>query len=452
MKASPTSSHDNPIWKFFSSVRLAVFLLIILAITSIVGTVIPQGESFQFYLEKFGPVFFRIIKTLHLYDTYHSWWYITLLVLFTINLVICIANRLPFTIRLYKRDHLAVDKERLLKMPFREEWKIKGEITKEIHDKLLRIFEDAFGKTRNRSVSGGTLYLSEKGKWSYWGLYGLHASILVIIAGALIGSIYGYKGNILLLEGDTTDHLISRQNREKIPLGFEVRCDRFVVSFYDNGAPKEFRSDLTILEAGAEKRHATIRVNQPLEYNGFTFYQSSYQGVPEITLRIVSSDGKQKIFTMPAFEKIPWPEARLSLGIMQYLPNVHGVPAVRLWIKGENRPATAVWIVKNHDKELPWNNNLYRISLVGVKEKYMTGLQVKKDPGVWIVWLGCTGLILGFVIVFWVAHKRVWLWLGKDGNKSVVILAGQTNKNRLQFEKDFESLKEKLARELGGLS
>ena len=82
----------------------------------------------------------------------------------------------------------------------------------------------------------------------------------------------------------------------------------------------------------------------------------------------------------------------------------------------------------------------FKLNLLDASERYMTGLQVKKDPGVWIVWLGCTALILGFAIVFWVGHRRTWLYLGKDGKDMVVLLGGQTNKNRLKFEQDFEAV------------
>ncbi len=65
------------------------------------------------------------------------------------------------------------------------------------------------------------------------------------------------------------------------------------------------------------------------------------------------------------------------------------------------------------------------------------------------MWLGCTVLIVGFAVVFSVPHRRVWLWIGRRKGKTIVILSGQTNKNRLQFEKDIRKIEEALNSSLG---
>ncbi len=444
------SSKENPLWQFITSIKLAVFLLITLAITSIAGTIIPQGEPLQKYLEHYGPTFFKVIKTLHLYDTYHSWWYLSLLGLFSLNLISCTLKRLPFTLKLYKRDALATDPDKLTRMPFKAVWEVNPQLEEGKKEEIVSSFsKKSGGITGEREVAGGKLYVSEKGKWSHWGLYGLHASILVILIGAIIGSFLGFKGFIMLMEGSAADEIIDRQSGQKIPLGFTVRCDSFTVSFYDTGAPKEFRSDLTIIDNGKEVLHKALRVNDPLEYKGITFYQASYQAAPQVTLRVVTSDGRQRTFTVPTFEKALWPETNLALGVLQYLPSVHGVPAVRVWVEYGSGPAQAIWVLKGHDKEVKLGDNLFRFALLDAKEKYMTGLQIKKDPGVWVVWLGCTALILGFAVVFWVPHRKMWLWIGKNGKKDVVLLSGQANKNRIQFEQDFNQVKEVLEQHIG---
>ncbi len=444
------SSNENPLWRFITSIKLAVFLLITLAITSIVGTLIPQGESLQSYLDHYGPTLFKVIRSLHLYDTYHSWWYISLLGFFTLNLISCTLKRLPFTLALYKKDNLNVDPDKLIRMPFKAKWKLNPNMDDGQKKAIVSAFsKSAGGITGEREVAGGRLYLSEKGKWSYWGLYGLHSSILIILIGAIIGLFYGFKGQIMLMEGSITDHATDPQTGKKIPLGFSLRCNSFNVSFYDTGAPKEYRSDLTVIDQGKEVFHKAIRVNSPMEYKGITIYQAYYQAVPRVTIKIVASNGKQKVFNLPTFQKTTWPEAALSFGILQYLPNVHGVPAARIWIDNGSGPAQAVWVLKNRDQEVEMGSNLYRFSLLGAKERYMTGLQIKKDPGVWVVWLGCTALIIGFVIVFWVPHRRMWLWIGKNNGKDIVIISGQSNKNRIQFEQDFRRTERVLEQHIG---
>jgi len=450
MKASSSIYQDNPIWRFFSSVRLAVFLLITLAITSIAGTLIPQGESLQFYLETYGPNFFRIIKVLHLNDTYHSWWYLILLGLFSANLIVCTLRRLPFTLRLFRRDNLSVDYERLLRMPFKKDWEIKGELDNDSIQSIISAFKDIAGKFHERiDVDGGRLFLAERGKWSYWGIYGLHSSIMIIFFGALVGLFMGFKGNVMLPEGETIDHIVNRQTGEQIPLGFSVRCDRFNISFYDNGAPKEYRSDLTVLNGNNEVARKSIVVNDPLVYRGITFYQASYRAIPEVAVQVAKSDSPRRSLIISAFQKALWPEEQLTFGLMQYLPSVHGSPAAQIWIGDQEGRAGALWLLKGNEKQFKKGEKLYRISLTNANQRYLTGLQVKKDPGVWIVWLGCAVLIVGFSVVFWVPHRRIWLWIGRRKGKTIVILSGQINKNKLQFEKDIRKIEDALDSSLG---
>ncbi len=451
MKKTATYSQENPVIRFFSSVHLAIFLLIALAVTSIIGTIIPQGQSQQFYLDNFGPTMSKLTKILHLNDTYHSWWYLSLLALFSTNLIVCTLKRLPFTLKLFKKDNLAVSSDYLTRMPYKRIWRVKdGVLDNELMQKLLSTFQKKAGSFQKKpNVDGGTLFLVEKGKWSYWGLYGVHLSILIIFLGAVFGSFYGFKGRIMLMEGETTDHAVRFDTAAPIPLGFSIRCDHFFVSFYDNGAPKEFRSDLTILEKGKEVLHKAILVNDPLEYKGVTFYQASYQAIPEVTIRVASSTGIQRSFIIPAFQKVSWPESSMTLALLKYIPNIHGVPAARIWIGDGTGQGHALWVLQGRTEKYTRGDTTYELSLVSASERYMTGLQVKKDPGVWIVWLGCTALILGFAIVFWVPHRRSWLWVGPKDGETQVILSGQTNKNKIHFEKDFRELEDSINSVLG---
>ncbi len=454
MKKKKSSSGRNPLWKFFTSVRLAIFLLIILAVTSIIGTVIPQGETLQVYLNNYGPAVFKAIKLLDLGDTYHSWWYLTLLGLFSLNLICCTLNRLPFTLKLFKRDYIDITPDYLRRVTNRYEWQINSPADSSLIQQILKKFRASAGSLREKKLDDGSvIYMAESGKWSYWGLYGLHLSILIIFAGAVYGSLTGFKGRIMLMEGESTDYAIksspNSEKIEKIPLGFSIRCDRFFVDFYDTGAPKEFRSDLTIIDGDKEVVKKSILVNDPLTYKGVTFYQSSYQSIPEVSVRVTTAEGASRTLVIPAFQRVSWPEAGLTLGLMKFLPNVHGVPAARIWIGDVTGRADALWLFRGSSKNITAAGKPYRAEMLDAAERYMTGLQVKKDPGVWIVWLGCTGLIAGFAIVFWVAHRRQWLYVGSGDKGTTLLLSGQSNKNKLQFEKDFNEIKSAIDNVIG---
>ena len=224
-----------------------------------------------------------------------------------------------------------------------------------------------------------------------------------------------------------------------------------MVDFYPNGAPKLFKSDLIVLENGKEVLKKSILVNDPLTYKGVTFYQSSYQSVPDVKIKVVSSDGMQKIVHLSAFkDRETWKEKGLLIGMMKFLPKVHGAPAVRLYIGDVvGRDGDAIWLLSGHEREEKFGSLNLKLSLLNAREKFMTGLQVKKDPGVLVVWLGCFMMVAGFAIVFWVGHNRFWLWLGEDGKRLHVILAGQTNKNKVHFEKEFQKISQEIQKKIG---
>jgi len=93
-------TQNNPIWLFFSSVKLSVFLLLTLAGVSVFGTFIPQEQSFEFYRQTFGELWGTIIPLIGLDDCYHSTWYRLLMGLLCLNIIVCSVERLQATWRI----------------------------------------------------------------------------------------------------------------------------------------------------------------------------------------------------------------------------------------------------------------------------------------------------------------------------------------------------------------
>ena len=94
--SNPVISTDpfSKIWNFFSSVKLTIVLLLSLAVTSIIGTLIPQNEDPQSYFKAFGGVLFQLFNLLDLFDMYHSLWFQLLIILLTANIIVCSIDRI----------------------------------------------------------------------------------------------------------------------------------------------------------------------------------------------------------------------------------------------------------------------------------------------------------------------------------------------------------------------
>ena len=155
-------------------------------------------------------------------------------------------------------------------------------------------------KFSRKETESDTLLFAQKGAWTRTGVYIVHASILVIFLGAIIGSLGGFKGSVVIPETMKKNRIFLFGSGKPIDLAFEVRCNSFTIEFYPNGMPKEYTSSLTILENDREILTKEIEVNDPLSYKGITFYQSSYEAYQDFIITIASQpSGREKSFIVP---------------------------------------------------------------------------------------------------------------------------------------------------------
>jgi len=305
-----------------------------------------------------------------------------------------------------------------------------------------------FGHPMRIETESAITLFSEKGKFSRLGVYITHLSLLIIMVGGLAGSLLGFKGLVNILEGETVDQIYLRIKDEEVlkPIGFSVRCDDFNITYYDlpgrkEKHVKEYSSTLAILENGKEVLRKSIQVNHPLHYKGLAFYQSSYGALHDVTLGIQWKNKKEKEL-LKALEgetvSIPYSDNRIQL--LRYVPEVHNFgEGVQLVLFKPNQAPRTFWVLKDFPKFDPQNKNDFILTFEGVTSKEYTGLQVTKDPGVWIVWVGSGLMIFGLIVSFFFSHQRVWIRIPKGSGKEI-ILAGSTNKNRVDFEKMFDHL------------
>jgi cytochrome c biogenesis protein len=428
------------IWDFFSSVKLAIFTLCALAATSIIGTIIPQGESPSFYVNKFGAKTAHFFQILDIPEMYYSWWFLGLLGILSTNLIICSLDRFPLIWKIITTDNLAIAPDRVEKMPNCITWDFGTNKLDRID--LSSLLNKNGWKAHSKKIGEDELFFSQKGKWSRLGVYIVHISILLILAGAVVGHFFGFKGSVMIPETSSTKKAFAYKNSESLELGFEVRCNSFALELYDNGVPKAYRSSLTVLENGQEVLTKGIEVNNPLTYKGITFYQSSYQGYQDFILTITeNSSGETRKFTLPFQQQISWEEKDLHVGIVNAEAVGQRVVRSKIWFKAGDIPASIKWLSDNDTTTFTSGAKEYTIS---AKQMYATGLQVAKDPGVWIVYIGCGVMMLGLYLAFFMSHQRIWLYKKNSSSIPQLWLSGSANKNKMAFSKTFSELKESI--------
>ncbi len=446
-----TKKKKNPVWAFFASVKLALFLLFILAGTSIIGTLVPQNKPARMYVEEYGRNMANLMHTLNIQDMYNSWWFLSLLGIFSLNLIVCSLERIPNVIRMVRKDNLTTKPERLHKMGLHKKIALSGSPAA-AKQQVAEFMAKKGWKPNSRNKDDGTMFFSQKGGWTRFGVYIVHTSILVILLGAVIGSStvakkilhnpdFAFKGSIMIPESQQTDFIYSFQTGKKIDLGFTVRCNYFTIQYYNNGMPKTYLSKITILEDNKPvplkdgKTVHFLEVNTPLTYKGITFYQSSYQPYPEFLVTLIDKQtGNEQTAIIEAGKQVGSDDGKISFGIINKETRGEAVQRVKVWFGDKEADPSTFWL--NNDQEALVKRPSGEYSL-HIKQLYATGLQVTKDPGVWWVYTGCGLMLFGLFVAFFTSHRKIWAHVFDEDGQPTVIFAGSANKNKVGFEKTF---------------
>jgi len=433
----------NQIWMFFASVRLTVYTLVILAVTSIIGTVILQNGSPQQYVNLYGQGLYNLIQVLQIDDMYHAWWYLLLLLLLCINIVVCSVERLSKTWKIIFPDKIKVNPKRFLSAKNKESFETEKDL-EPLCAEYEALLSKRIGKVIRQEAEGSVVLYAEKGRWTRLGVYVVHASVILLLAGALIGALFGFKASLRLDEGETADTVFDSKTRMPIKLPFAIQCNEFEVRFYDTGAPEEFRSNLTVIEGGQESFTRDIRVNQPLRYKGINVFQSSYgtaspnEAVFQITDNITQDVITQ---TIKKGQAVDLPGNMGTFKFEGFLPHFdfrgHNLGEAffgRMTLaEGKNFQIGLPTKFPTFDK---MRKGRFTVVVKDFDQAYYTGLQVTKDPGVWYVYAGFIFMIVGCWVTFFISHQSVCIGLetsmsnaGSTSGPVRVWVAGKANRN-----------------------
>ncbi len=460
MAASNQTTNSSITWTFFSSVNLTIILLISLAITSIFGTIIPQQEGAADFAQKLNPGLFRLFSFLQLFDMYHSIWFRVIIGLLALNIIVCSIDRFPTAWKRFKTSPRPDRAKPFEDIPPERTFTTQGDL-KEASAPLLELLGHRLKNLKSKATDQGLYFYGEKGRYSYFGFYLVHLSVLVIILGGIIGSFFGFEAFVNIPEGDYVNSVRFRTGGMIKSLGFEVRCNSFFVDFYPDGTPKEYRSDITFSVDGKEAFKGSLEVNHPITFRGVTFYQSTYGQMPQYkaTIRISKQGTAPVSMVMEMGKSVPLPLNGGEFQLDDIRPDFMQLgPAVLIAIKPTAGDEKRIWIFRDQDsiqerfpgifEKFPRLNPAafkpYVFSLDQIENRYYTGLQVNRDPGVSLVWIGCFMMVAGFFVAFFQSHRGFYVRALPTTEGIRISVAGRSNKNPVGLEKDLDQLTLKL--------
>jgi len=456
-----TGNPINFLYEFFASLKLAIFIMLVLGILSMLGsTYIQQNRPFEWYLDQYGYDVGIWIWKLYLNDVFHSWYYILFIVLLAVNLTVCSIKRLPAVWR------QAFGRERFTKLDEKMEKRLKA-ITVKVPGKeeVISFLKRKGFKVYMEEEDGRTYLYAEKGRFSRLGVYITHIALLIIMAGALIDALVGLRGSLLVAEGDTNDTILVGPEQKRYKLPFAVHLVDFRIKTYGEENPNvdqkiamaisSYESDIEILERGRVVAKGTVKVNEPFDYGRYRLFQATY-GILEGTsnMGVIVVDRKKAkenpeeavvgTFTIRTGKVVEFKNMLISID--RVILNIHDpnnenelAPAVVLKVlinrEAYNVPViydprlTAVVFNQIEDlKEFP-----YMFFMDGFEPLFFSGLEVSYHPGTPIIWIGSTLLVLGMAVAFYTVHRKVWFRIeGKEAK-----LAIYSHKFKEEFKRTF---------------
>jgi cytochrome c biogenesis protein len=299
--------------ELLGSMRFAIAMLVILAIASIIGTVLTQDDPYPNYVNQFGPFWADIFRSLSLYNVYSAWWFMLILGFLIVSVSLCVIRNAPKMIADMKSWKVKVREGSLRAFHHKGEFAVHG--TRAQTAALLAKLSGKLGyKFVTRETDGATLIAAKRGAMTRLGYIFAHLAIVVICLGGLLDSNLPIKLQMWLFDktpirSNTVindippEHRMSQSNPTFrgyawVPEGqhvstailnqqdgsliqdlpFSIELNKFIVDYYSTGMPKLFASDIVVIDHKTGARiPARVEVNKPFEYDGVSIYQSSFQ-------------------------------------------------------------------------------------------------------------------------------------------------------------------------------
>ncbi|PMS20749.1 cytochrome C biogenesis protein ResB [Trinickia dabaoshanensis] len=299
--------------ELLSSMRFAIALLVVLAIASIVGTVLTQDDPYPNYVNQFGPFWADIFRAAGLYTVYSAWWFMLILGFLIVSISLCVIRNSPKMVADMKSWKDKVREGSLRAFHHKAEY-AAGTARAETARRLSALAGKRGYRYVVRESEGATLVAAKRGALSKIGYIFAHLAIVVICIGGLMDSnlpikfqmwLFGkspistsavindissahrlsqsnptFRGYAWVPEGQHVSTAILNQPTGSLiqDLPFSIELKKFIVDYYSTGMPKLFASDIVVIDHATGKRiPARVEVNKPFEYDGVSIYQSSFQ-------------------------------------------------------------------------------------------------------------------------------------------------------------------------------
>lgn len=467
----------DKVWNFFSSVKVGVSLIIINLVAASIGTIFPQEfyvtdvEKAKYYEETYGSLG-KLYYSLGFSDIYSSWWFQILVGLLGISIIIASIDRgIPLHKSLknqrVKRHESFMRRQRIV---------AEGAVTNRDASKTLDKVEEKMKNLKYNVRREGNAILAERGRFARYGPYINHLGLIIFLLGVMLRMLPGFyiDESMWIREGET----------RAIPgmEGYFLENEKFILELHDNqktesqiqqgvnAVAKNYQTDVKLYKQADDAvagqadnlelvKEYSIRVNHPLQHEGYSFYQMDFR-LNELKTMVFNltnkatgqSLGEVSIdLTNPQEEYVIDDQTKISL--LGYYPDFSGFkdgvpqtatptpnnPAFIFKMITPDTPEGETSFVAIRQTIEPNGENQYKMQFKSVETRNLSGLTVHKDKTIPILIVGGIIFMLGVAIGSYWNHRRIWIEQLQDGT---IRLAAHTNKNWFSIKKDLNAITE----------
>lgn len=427
----------NVLWHFtkrLSNLNFSLFLLLLITLLSILGSIIEQDQNLSFYqtqypdhLIGFTDFNWRLILFLGLDHLYQTWWFVCLLIVFSLSLVTC-----TFSIQLPSLKNA-------------RRWKFTNDIkTSHVSDnfKFIETINSSINIVYALNYHNFYSFHKKNCIYAYKGLIGriapifVHFSIILTLCGSLLSLFFGCTVQEMIPVGESfhLKNIIRSGIYSNLSTNLVVHIDDFTIDYNLNDSSiRQFFSTLSLFDnSGKQIVHETISVNHPLLFSSITFYQTDWQMnavrfsigynskfIVQKKLRKIEINGKTCwICNLPTKFKSQLFCIIFNLKDPILICDSAGIIINTIF------PGDKIYI----------DNALLVIKSIIIE----TGLQIKVDPGIYLIYLGFFLLMLSTVISY-ISYSQIWVNIQPSSFR----IAGSTNRAILFFEEDIYKIHNK---------
>ncbi|MFI9175488.1 cytochrome c biogenesis protein ResB [Streptomyces lincolnensis] len=322
-------------WRQLTSMRVALLLLLLLALGAIPGSLIPQTGSDETKVADFRtahPTLGDVYDKLGLFHVYSSVWFSAIYILLFVSLIGCIVPRTwQFVGQLRSRPPGAP--RRLSRLPAYTTWRTGAE-PEQVREAALTLLN----KRRFRAHAAGDAIAAEKGYLREVGNLAFHIALIVMLVAFAWGQLFKSEGNKLILEGDGFSNTLTQyddfksgslfSNDDLVPFSFSLDdfYGTYETSGPNKGTPRKYQAtvDYSVGAYGKDKK-SVIKVNEPLEIGDSKVYLTAHGYAPVIKIR----DGKGNLVYDDAVPMLPLDSNVTSTGVVKVLDGYKNAKGVR---------------------------------------------------------------------------------------------------------------------------